>query len=51
MELLITACRNKEPLDLTPGGQFIDLASVDDVCEFFVSHIKESDFFDSGTIA
>jgi nucleoside-diphosphate-sugar epimerase len=51
MELLINACRNKEPLDLTPGGQFIDLSSVDDICEFLAAHIKKQDFFDNGTIA
>jgi nucleoside-diphosphate-sugar epimerase len=51
MELLINACRNKEPLDLTPGEQFIDLSSVDDICEFLAAHVTESDFFDNGTIA
>jgi nucleoside-diphosphate-sugar epimerase len=51
MELLITACRNRDPLDLTPGGQFIDLSSVDDICKFLTVHVKESDFFDNGTIA
>jgi nucleoside-diphosphate-sugar epimerase len=51
MELLITACLNKKPLDLTSGEQFLDLSSVDDICEFLVSHIKKPDFFDNGTIA
>jgi nucleoside-diphosphate-sugar epimerase len=50
MELLITACRNKEPLDLTPGEQLLDLASVDDICDFLMSHIDKPDFFNNKTI-
>jgi nucleoside-diphosphate-sugar epimerase len=51
MELLINACRNREPLDLTPGEQFLDLSYVDDIAEFLAAHVKNPDFFDNGTIA
>jgi nucleoside-diphosphate-sugar epimerase len=51
MELLINACRNKEQLDLTPGGQYMNLTSVEDICAFLGLHIGKPEFFDNQTIA
>ena len=50
-KLLIEACRNKIPLDLTPGEQILDLSCVDDVCNFLLSHIDIDAFLDNKTIA
>jgi len=51
MQLLIKACRNKTPLELTPGEQFINLSYVEDICNFIVSHIDITNFLDNKTIA
>jgi nucleoside-diphosphate-sugar epimerase len=51
MKLLIEACRNKIPIDLTPGEQILDLSYVDDICSFLLKHIEIQDFLDNKTIA
>jgi len=51
MKLLIDACRNKVPLDLTPGEQFINLSHVDDICNYIVLHVEKNNFFDNKTIS
>jgi nucleoside-diphosphate-sugar epimerase len=51
MELLIAACRNKRPIDLTPGEQFLDLSYIGDICNFLVSNIDVLNFIDNETIA
>jgi hypothetical protein len=51
MELLITACKKKEKFDLTPGGQSLDLSSVDDICRFIASRINSAAFFDNRTVS
>ena len=51
MKLLIEACRNKSPLSLTLGEQFLDLSYIDDICNFIISHIEKRYFFDNKTIA
>jgi nucleoside-diphosphate-sugar epimerase len=50
MDLLITACRNREGLDLTPGEQVLDLTYIGDICNFLVSNIGTPAFFDNGTV-
>jgi nucleoside-diphosphate-sugar epimerase len=51
MDLLIGACKNKQPLELTAGEQTIDLSYVGDICNFIAQHITKNDFFDNETIA
>jgi nucleoside-diphosphate-sugar epimerase len=51
VDLLISACYNKTPVDLTPGEQILDFSFVDDICEFIIASIKNVNFFDNGTIS
>jgi nucleoside-diphosphate-sugar epimerase len=51
MDLLISACKNNQPLELTAGEQTIDLSYVGDICAFMVKYIGSNDFFDNETIA
>jgi nucleoside-diphosphate-sugar epimerase len=51
VDLLISAFTENRSLDLTPGGQVLDLSFVDDICEFIISNIKNIHFFDNKTIS
>jgi nucleoside-diphosphate-sugar epimerase len=50
-DLLISACQNKTPLDLSPGKQILDLSFVDDICQFIISNINDFKFFDNGNLS
>jgi nucleoside-diphosphate-sugar epimerase len=49
LDLLIAACQKHEPVDLSPGGQVLDLSSVDDICRFILTGIQSETFFDNTT--
>jgi nucleoside-diphosphate-sugar epimerase len=51
MDLLITACQNHEPIDLSPGEQILDLSYVGDICQFILNGIQSEHFFDNKTIS
>jgi nucleoside-diphosphate-sugar epimerase len=51
VELLMTACQKKERLDLTLGEQILDLAFVDDICQFILSKITSAAFFDNKRVS
>jgi nucleoside-diphosphate-sugar epimerase len=51
LDLLITACQKHEPVDLSPGGQMLDLSYVEDVCQFIVTGIQFENFFNNKTVS
>jgi nucleoside-diphosphate-sugar epimerase len=51
MELLITTCRKKEKIDLTPGEQMLDLTAVDDISAYIATNINSPGFFDNKTVS
>jgi nucleoside-diphosphate-sugar epimerase len=51
LDLLITSCRENKALDLTPGGQTLDLASVDDICMYITTKVTDPGFFDNQTVS
>jgi nucleoside-diphosphate-sugar epimerase len=51
MDILLSACKKNELVELTPGEQVLDLLHIDDVCQFIVSNIGIDTFFDNKTIS
>jgi nucleoside-diphosphate-sugar epimerase len=51
MELLITACRKNEKIDLTLGEQLLDLTAVDDITTYIAAKINSPVFFDNKTVS
>jgi nucleoside-diphosphate-sugar epimerase len=51
LDLLITACKEHEPVDLSPGEQILDLSYVDDICQFILTGIQTRKFFDNKTVS
>ena len=50
VSLLIDACRNKIPLDLSPGEQILDITYIDDLVEYIISNIEDNDFYDNTVV-
>lgn len=50
VSLLIDACRNKVPLDLSPGEQILDITYIDDLVEYIISNIEDNGFYDNAII-
>lgn len=51
VQLIIDACMERKPLDLSPGGQILDLLCVEDVVDFIANKVEDPSFFENGTIA
>jgi nucleoside-diphosphate-sugar epimerase len=51
LDLLVVACRKREPIDLSPGEQILDLSYVDDICQFILTGIQSEKFFDNKTVS
>jgi nucleoside-diphosphate-sugar epimerase len=50
MDLLIAACRDNKPLELSPGEQVLDYAYVGDICDYVVSNSARDTFFDNSAV-
>ena len=50
VSLLIDACRNKIPLDLSPGEQILDITYIDDLVEYIISNIEDNGFYDNTAV-
>jgi len=51
VQLIIDACIGHKHLDLSPGGQILDLLCVEDVVDFISNKVEDLSFFGNGTIA
>lgn len=50
VSLLIEACQNKIPLNLSPGEQILDVLYIDDLVNYILANIEFSSFFDNQTV-
>jgi nucleoside-diphosphate-sugar epimerase len=49
--LLINSCKENKRLDLSPGEQMLDLLYVQDICNYIITNIQQTDFFNNDVIA
>lgn len=47
VDLLFDACMSGKKIDLSPGGQVLDIVSVDDICSYIAENIQKEEFYDN----